>query len=411
MLMVVYDISDDRRRHKLHSALRAVGRAIQYSLFECDDHVLAEVQTAVGRYARPGDRARIYRLCQRCGVARVSVGTPLEEAEEGSDLVVTPEVEAALRVVVDGPLERGEVRSTSFLEDRICAIGNLRSAFERVRRNRGCAGVDGVGIDRFERELDERLTSLQTDLVAGTYRASPLKHFSIPKPSGGTRVVAVPTVRDRVAQQAVLRVIGPALDAEFEDGSFGYRPGRSVKQAIRRLERLRDQGFVHVVDADIRDYFGQIDHKDLLAMFTSYVKDDFVVGLVTRWINAAPNASKVQGSRTRGVPQGGVISPLLANLYLDAFDERIDELGYKLVRYADDFVVLCRSRVDAERALTDVAVLLKDLHLELNRDKTRLTSFEDGFHFLGHLLIGSVAIKEERAKLLESGGMVGRKQD
>ncbi len=200
-----------------------------------------------------------------------------------------------------------------------------------------------------------------------------------------------------------MRVIGPILDAAFEDSSYGYRPGRSVRQAIRRIERFRDEGYTHVLDADLADYFGTIDHEVLLEAFRRHIADEAVVELVSQWIGCVAQAPHRQESQLRGVPQGGAISPLLANLYLDVFDERMEALGYKLVRYADDFVVLCRSASEAEQALHDVGALLADLKLELNRDKTRATSFAEGVRFLGHLLVGRLTLKTDRVKLRRAG--------
>lgn len=403
MLLVVYDITDDKRRYRLHKSLRGMGRSVQYSVFECEDEAFDEVMLAVGRLVRPSDRIRVYRLCGRCDGLVESFGCAVDEDPSDEDLMVPRRPTWGWTAVPEGPLEQGRVHAPSFLMQRVCEMPNLREAWKRVKGNRGCAGVDGVGLKRFEAELTERLEVLQRELADGTYRAQPLKTISIPKSSGGTRRLSVPTVRDRVTQQAVLRVIGPLLDREFEDSSYGYRPGRSVRQAIRRIERLRDAGYGHVLDADITDYFGSIDRRTLLHVFERHVKDEGVVALVRQWVTMADAAPYRQESQLRGVPQGGVISPLLANLYLDAFDERMEALGYKLVRYADDFVVLCRSRSEAEQARADVEAILADLRLTLNTEKTRVTSFAEGFAFLGHLLVGAFALSTDRAKARRAG--------
>lgn len=403
MLVVVYDISNDRRRRCMHRDLSAVGRAVQYSAFECADGVMNEVIQAIERHVRRGDRVCVYRLCRRCADSAIIRGEALEEDVSATDVLYINTVVCGHDEPSADSLERDETVPPSFLMEHICSMDNLRSAWKRVKANRGCAGIDGVGLVRFETGLSERLAELQAQLISGAYRADRLKTFSIPKASGGTRRLSVPTVRDRVAQQAVLRVLGPILDEEFEDSSFGYRPGRSVAQAIRRIERLRDKGFTYVLDADIEDYFGTIDRKELLEVFGRHVSDEGVCGLVDQWMHAAEQAPYRQESQLKGVPQGGVLSPLLANLYLDAFDERIEALGYRLVRYADDFVILCRSREQAEQALVDVGAVLDDLLLELNASKTRITSFAEGLHFLGYLLIGGMSLRMQRAKLLKSG--------
>lgn len=403
MLLIIYDIANDKRRYRLHKGLRGLGRAVQYSAFECDDEVYDNVMRVVGRHVKAADRVRVYRVCARCEGLLQSFGEPVDPVTSETPLLLPALGRTSFSVPLEGPLERAQVVGSSFLMNRICEMANLRDAWKRVKSNRGCAGIDGVGLRRFEAELPRRLEALQRELADGSYRAHPLKNLSVPKAHGGVRRLSVPTVRDRVAQQAVLRVVGPLLDREFEDSSYGYRPGRSVTQAIRRIERLREQGYEHVLDADITDYFGSIDHDTLLGSFSRHISDGAVVSLVQQWVAMADSATHRQESQLRGVPQGGVLSPLLANLYLDAFDERIEVLGYKLVRYADDFVVLCRSRQQAEEALADVESILVDLRLCLNREKTRVTSFAEGFAFLGHHLIGRLTLRADRAKARRAG--------
>lgn len=404
MLVVVYDIGNDKRRRRLHKELSGVGWAVQYSAFECPDEAIGDVMRAIGRHVEPGDRACIYRLCRRCAHRAIARGAALEQDASISHMLYVDEGQS-VESTAAGPSEHTTSVPQSFLMERICDADNLKAAWKRVKTNRGCAGVDGIGLARFEAGLSASLAELQLQLASGSYRAHGLKTFRIPKADGGTRKLSVPTVRDRVAQQAVLRVIDPVLDEQFEESSFGYRRGRSVRQAIRRIERLRDEGYEYVLDADIEDYFGTIDREELLRVLRRYVSDPSVIMLVDQWIHAAEDAPAPfrRDAQVRGVPQGGVLSPLLANLYLDAFDERIEALGFKLVRYADDFVVLCRTRERAEEALVEVRCLLEDLHLEMSASKTKVTSFAEGFRFLGHLLVGGVSMRVARARLLTSG--------
>lgn len=264
----------------------------------------------------------------------------------------------------------------------------LLIAWEKVRANQGASGGDHQTIASFETNLDANLLRLAQSLVAGTYRPGPLRKVAIPKKSGGTRTLAIPPVRDRVIQTAVATALTPILDPQMEDCSFAYRPGRSVAMAVRRVSRYYREGYRWVVDGDIDDYFDSVPHQPLLEIIRRYVPDAKLIDLIALWLRRhAP-----QG---RGLPQGSPLSPILSNIYLDEVDEGIAGQGVRLVRFADDFVILCKGQQRAGQALEQVATLLRGHGLSLDPVKTRLVSFEQGFKFLGHLFVRSLALKQQ----------------
>lgn len=263
----------------------------------------------------------------------------------------------------------------------------LWAGWEKVRANMGAAGGDGMTVEVFARGAEARVSQLAHRLRIGRYLPGPVRRVHIPKKGGGLRPLDIPSVVDRVAQAAVATVLTPVLDDAFEDSSFAYRPGRSVAAAVRRVAALRRDGFRHVVDGDIVRYFERIPHPALIDRLEAHVDDTALVDLIGVWLeHHAPGE--------RGVPQGSPISPLLANLYLDAVDEAIARRGVRLVRYADDFLLLCRSEALAEGALADVRELLAAHGLELNPDKTRIVDFDRGFRFLGHVFVRGMVWKE-----------------
>ena len=264
---------------------------------------------------------------------------------------------------------------------------SLRRAWTRVWQNAGAAGGDRVTVDAFARGVVVRLAELERELTEGRYAPGPIRRVTIPKDSGGTRPLDIPCVRDRVAQTALNTALAPLLDAEFEDASFAYRAGRSVQQAVRRVSYLRRLGLTYVVDADIRRYFEMVSHDMLMERLGESMSDGPATELVGLWLEHwAPNG--------RGLAQGSPISPLLANLYLDRLDEKLSSGGARIVRFADDFVVLCRSERGAEQALALTERLLARHGLELNREKTRVTDFDAGFRFLGHAFVRSFALAD-----------------
>lgn len=272
---------------------------------------------------------------------------------------------------------------------------NLYAAWLKVWENQGCAGVDGVGLDDFQSQLTLNLDVLADEVRYGRYKPSALLRVAIDKKSGGTRPLSIPTIRDRLLQTAVCLVLTPLFEAEFEDASFAYRRGRSVDQAIARIERLRDQGYQWVVDADIRTFFDQVDHALLMAQVEQLVADADICRLINGWLKAVVVDGKQRYRLSKGLPQGSPISPMLANLYLDKLDEALLDKQHKLIRYADDFVILCKSEKQAERALQLTGAVLERLRLCFHQGKTSITHFDRGFRFLGVEFIRSLAFKSQ----------------
>jgi group II intron reverse transcriptase/maturase len=265
---------------------------------------------------------------------------------------------------------------------------NLSQAFLQVKENRGCAGVDGVTIGKFEDDLEENLINLGNEILNETYSPLPLLKILVDKGDGESRALLIPTVRDRLAQSAVLQVIEPIFEAEFEQCSFAYRKGRSVKQAVFQIKEYRDKGYTWVVDVDVDAYFDSIDHNLLLDKVRGIITDLDVLKLIEMWIKAEVWDGEAITRLTKGIPQGSVVSPILANVFLDQLDEGLLSQGFKVVRYGDDLIILCRSAEKAKEALEVTDEILDKLLLEL--DEADIVSFDQGFKYLGVYFVRSM---------------------
>jgi RNA-directed DNA polymerase len=240
------------------------------------------------------------------------------------------------------------------LIDKVVRPATLDLAWQRVARNRGAAGVDGQSVERFSFRAERYLAELQASLADGSYRPQPVKRVEIPKPDGKTRPLGIPTVKDRIVQTAVKMVIEPIFEVQFRPGSFGFRPGRGCKDALREVDRLLRAGYTHVVDADLKSYFDTIPHARLMALVEGSISDSRVLGLIDGFLQQEIISDMARWQPVTGTPQGAVLSPLLANLYLHPLDVLMERGGYRMVRYADDFVILCASEEQATAALRQV---------------------------------------------------------
>jgi len=271
------------------------------------------------------------------------------------------------------------------LIDKVFSRRNLAAGFARVQANGGAAGIDHVSVDHYATHLERHLENLEAALRQGTYRPQAVRRVYIPKPDGTQRPLGIPTVQDRVVQAALRHVLEPIFERDFADQSYGFRPGRSCKDALRRVDALLQDGYVHVVDADLKSYFDTIPHERLMERIRSRVADGRVLQLLESLLAQGVLDGLREWTPEEGTPQGAVISPLLANIYLDALDHLLAAAGLAMIRYADDFVILCRTPAEAQRALALVQQWTVDNGLTLHPTKTRLVDVrQDGFDFLGY---------------------------
>lgn len=282
----------------------------------------------------------------------------------------------------------------------------MRQAFQAVRRNRGAAGVDKVSIQMFKANLDENLDALMRELKDRTFRPQPLRRVHIPKGPGSTktRPLGIPVVRDRVAQEVLRRLLAPVFEPLFHSHSFGFIPGRNCHQAVETVLKFHAEGLTVVLDADIQGFFDNIPQQVIMEAVAAEVADGNILGLVERFLNAGVMEDGVFSPTTIGTPQGGVISPLLANIVLNRLDWRLHEAGYRFARYADDFVVVCESDQQAQEALALVQQVLEgELGLRLSPDKTKVTTFRKGYDFLGfHLSSRSRTLRDKSVQKFQA---------
>jgi RNA-directed DNA polymerase len=293
-----------------------------------------------------------------------------------------------------GALRRGVKGGVWFsLIDKVWRPETLEVAWKTVRRNGGSAGSDHQSVKDFERGLGEEIARLSKELRGGTYRPRPIRRVHIDKPgSREKRPLGIPCVRDRVVQAAVRLVIEPILEREFAPHSYGFRPGRGCKDALREVDRLLKAGYTYILDADLKAYFDSIPHSPLLADVGHYIADGRVLGLLEGFLKQDILEGLASWTPEEGSPQGAVISPLLGNLYLHPVDVEMAEAGLEMIRYADDLVVLCRSEAEAQRALELLDRLVRGRGLSLHPEKTRLvdiTTPGEGLDFLGYHFEGN----------------------
>lgn len=262
----------------------------------------------------------------------------------------------------------------------------VRAAFHAVKRNRGAAGIDKVSIQMFAANLEANLQSVMRDLKDGSFQPKPLRRQFIDKGNGKLRPLGIPAVRDRVAQEVLRRLLSPVFEPKFHDASYGFRPGRNCHGAIQRVLEYHEQGGWYVLDADIQGFFDHLPHTVIMAAVAAEVADGNILRLIEKFLRSGVMENGVFKPTTVGTPQGGVISPLLANVVLNHLDWHLHRHGLWFVRYADDFVVVARSRAQAEEAWIQVQQVLGELGLTLSPDKTQITTYGKGYSFLGFVI-------------------------
>ncbi|MEW6352600.1 MAG: group II intron reverse transcriptase/maturase [Thermodesulfobacteriota bacterium] len=269
--------------------------------------------------------------------------------------------------------------------DKVYQMKNLELAWKKVKANRGAGGIDGESLEEFEAEWETKLHQLHEELKTGTYRPQPVRQKLIPKPGqpGKERPLGIPTIYDRVCQQALLNRLGPIFEPVFDEANFGYRPGRSPKDALRKVWKEIESGCEWIVDADLRDFFGSADHEKLMSLLAQRIADGRVLELIESTLKAGGVAQGRRYPTDQGTPQGAVVSPLLSNILLTPFDREMRWKGYRLTRWADDWVITCKSRAEAQAALDNAKRVLARLGVTLHKEKTRIVHIQHGFEFLG----------------------------
>lgn len=275
------------------------------------------------------------------------------------------------------------------LRDKVFSLKNLYSAFQQVKKNKGKAGLDRVSIKQFETNLDVNIINIHKELKTAIYKPQPVLRVYIPKGKYEKRPLGIPIVKDRVIQQAFRQIIEPIFEKEFSENSFGFRPKRSCHNAIKRVEQYKQEGYRYVLDADIKAFYDTIPHKLIMKKLCEKIADGWVLTSIENMLKAGVMEDEVKHKTTEGTPQGGVISPLLANLVGDIIDKELEKANYKFVRYADDFIVVTKINEELPTALFVVKeVIEKKLGMKLSEDKTKLTNFKRGFRFLGYKFNG-----------------------
>src|SRR3954468_14680295 len=277
-------------------------------------------------------------------------------------------------------------RKVHSLVDKVYQRKNVEMAWEKVKANRGSGGVDGQSLEAFAAQVDQQLDRLHGELKEDVYEPQPVKQVQIPKAGkpGEFRTLGIPTIYDRVCQQALLNRLEPIFEPVFDDASFGYRKGRSTKDAMRKIWKELGTGAEWIVDADLKDFFGSVNHEKLLTLVAQRVSDGRVLRLIERMLQAGVLSEGQRLPTEQGTPQGGIVSPLMSNILLTPFDREMRRRGFRLTRYADDWVITCHTRAAALRVLAEATKILKALGVTLNVEKTRIVHVATGFEFLGY---------------------------
>ena len=288
------------------------------------------------------------------------------------------------RVMEDCPLDPATVE---------CVVkrDNMLEAWKQVRANKGAPGIDGITIEEFPEYVHEAWKGTKASLLDGTYKPTPVKRVEIPKDSGGTRPLGIPVVTDRVIQQAITQVLTPVFDPHFSESSFGFRPGRSAHQAVKKVLKLIQRGYAYSVDIDLEKFFDTVNHDALMERVSRKVRDKGILRLIGRYLRAGVVVNGRLNATSKGVPQGGPLSPLLSNVLLDDLDKELEKRGHQFARYADDLIILVKSKRAAYRVMESISRFLeKVLKVKVNRDKSRVVKSEEssflGFTFTGKRL-------------------------
>lgn len=287
------------------------------------------------------------------------------------------------------------------LIDKIYRKENLELAFQRVKRNNGAPGIDGETVSDFASRLEPNIKFLHEKLKTNTYQPSPVRRVEIEKPEGGTRLLGIPTVKDRVVQQAIVNIIEPIFDKTFHPSSYGYRPNRSQHQAVAKAERFMNKySLKHAVDMDLSKCFDTLDHEIIIKTVSEQISDGRVLDLIRKFLKSGVLHSNSFTKTEVGSPQGGVISPLLSNIYLNQFDQKMMAKGIRIVRYADDILIFAKDkRAAGNYRAYATKILEEELKLKVNTEKTRLTSVHEGIEFLGFVIRSkTVGVNPKRIK-------------
>ena len=305
---------------------------------------------------------------------------------------------------------KAELEQASGLMDAVCERGNLKLAYQRVVENKGAAGVDGIGIAEFKDHLKQRWPTIKAKLLVGSYLPSPVRRVDIPKPQGGVRTLGIPTLTDRMIQQALHQVLSPIFEATFSEASYGFRPGRNAHQAVKAAKQYVAEGRRIVVDMDLEKFFDRVNHDLLMEKLSKKIGDGRVLRLIRRYLEAGMMADGIVSPRTEGTPQGGPLSPLLSNILLTELDRELERRGHAFCRYADDCNIYVRSQQAGERVMVSITRFLADtLKLTVNVAKSavarpwarKFLGYSLTWHKAPKLRIAPTSLKRLEGKIRE----------